>query len=118
MMNQTMQARIFGSVLPVALLLGAGLAIGGCATAVVTQRDDCPGKIVCPQTGELVCKDQCPLGAQGEEKQVSMVYSQDRDDCPGMVVCPKTGELVCKDLCPLEQRVDGERVAALPACCR
>lgn len=29
-----------------------------------TQRADCPGKIVCPLTGELVCKDRCPLGDQ------------------------------------------------------
>jgi hypothetical protein len=25
------------------------------------ERDDCPGKIVCPITGELICADQCPL---------------------------------------------------------
>lgn len=27
-----------------------------------TQRSDCPGKVVCPLTGEEVCKDQCPVG--------------------------------------------------------
>ncbi|MGH2667942.1 MAG: hypothetical protein ACRDH5_02265 [bacterium] len=26
-------------------------------------RADCPGKIICPITGEEICKDQCPLGA-------------------------------------------------------
>ncbi|MBI4576116.1 MAG: hypothetical protein HY722_07635 [Planctomycetes bacterium] len=25
-------------------------------------RADCPGRIVCPLTGALVCADQCPLG--------------------------------------------------------
>jgi hypothetical protein len=25
------------------------------------QRVDCPGKIVCPLTGQLVCRDRCPL---------------------------------------------------------
>lgn len=34
-----------------------------------TQRADCPGKIVCPQTGELVCKDRCPLGEQYTAEQ-------------------------------------------------
>lgn len=26
-------------------------------------RSDCPGKIVCPITGEMVCSDQCPVGS-------------------------------------------------------
>ena len=25
-------------------------------------HSDCPGKIVCPIDGELVCRDECPLG--------------------------------------------------------
>jgi hypothetical protein len=34
--------------------------------AVVAQSDrpDCPGKIICPLTGDLVCKDRCPLNAE------------------------------------------------------
>lgn len=24
-------------------------------------RSSCPGKIICPITGEAVCRDQCPL---------------------------------------------------------
>lgn len=27
------------------------------------DRADCPGKIVCPITGEVICSDQCPLCA-------------------------------------------------------
>jgi hypothetical protein len=49
-------------VAPVILLALVG---GVAAYAVFTQptiRPDCPGKIVCPLTGELVCKDRCPLG--------------------------------------------------------
>jgi len=37
------------------------------AIGLVSQeqdRPDCPGKIVCPITGELVCRDRCPLGEQ------------------------------------------------------
>lgn len=34
-----------------------------------TERADCPGKIVCPLTGELVCKDRCPLGEQTAAQQ-------------------------------------------------
>lgn len=34
---------------------------GGASMAVVNgERADCPGKIVCPITGELICADQCP----------------------------------------------------------
>jgi hypothetical protein len=29
-----------------------------------TSRADCPGKITCPLTGELVCVDRCPVEAQ------------------------------------------------------
>ncbi len=54
-----------------------------------TGRADCPGKIVCPETGELICRDQCSM------------IDQNRPDCPGQIVCPKTGELVCKDRCPV-----------------
>ena len=48
------------------------LALGLCATALAAtsttmqERPDCPGKIICPLTGELVCKDRCPLGADTE----------------------------------------------------
>lgn len=27
------------------------------------QREDCPGKIICPITGELICADECPAEA-------------------------------------------------------
>jgi hypothetical protein len=26
------------------------------------DRPDCPGKIICPLSGEPVCRDRCPLG--------------------------------------------------------
>ncbi len=41
------------------------------ATDVAAERADCPGKIVCPITGELVCKDRCPLGAEDTDEGVS-----------------------------------------------
>lgn len=36
------------------------------------DRPDCPGRIVCPLTGELVCRDRCPLapGAAKEEESL------------------------------------------------
>lgn len=47
------------------LVGGVATVLGAVAFAKPTvQRADCPGKIVCPLTGELVCKDRCPLGAQ------------------------------------------------------
>ncbi len=42
------------------------LALGGLGWAAATsERADCPGKIICPLTGKLVCKDRCPLHNQG-----------------------------------------------------
>ncbi|MDQ7013166.1 MAG: hypothetical protein Q9O74_04635 [Planctomycetota bacterium] len=51
------------------LVLSAG-GIGATAARLLAsepsaERADCPGKITCPLTGEQVCKDQCPLGAEG-----------------------------------------------------
>lgn len=30
-------------------------------TTYDAARADCPGQVACPLTGELVCKDRCPL---------------------------------------------------------
>jgi len=70
------------------------------------QRSDCPGKIICPLTGELVCRDRCPA------------VDQQRDDCPGRIECPINGELVCKDRCPLGEQAANDQATELPACCR
>ncbi len=51
-----MAATITGAA---ALGAAAGLATKGQGAA---ERPDCPGKIVCPLTGELICADQCPAG--------------------------------------------------------
>jgi len=73
----------------------AVLALGGLFAFPLafagTQRSDCPGKVVCPLTGEDVCKDQCPLGAK-------------KTDCPGQIECPVADDL----------KNEVER----PACCR
>jgi hypothetical protein len=71
------------------------------------ERADCPGKIVCPQTGELICRDKCPTA------------DPNRPDCPGRIVCPLTGELVCKDRCPLDEKgVTADKPeATVPSCC-
>ncbi|HKB16365.1 MAG TPA: hypothetical protein VKF62_09870 [Planctomycetota bacterium] len=46
----------------VAVVLLAG---GVFALRASSERADCPGKIVCPITGEVVCADHCPLAATG-----------------------------------------------------
>ena len=69
------------------------------------QRSDCSGTVVCPITGEEVCKDRCPL------------TDAERADCPGKVECPVTGELVCRDECPVGGGTKGTAAAA-PSCCR
>ncbi len=53
-----------------ALVLAAVSAFG--LAAVSTERADCPGKVVCPLTGELVCKDKCPLGESASTEEVTV----------------------------------------------
>ncbi len=51
----------------IALTAAAIAALGAVAWSYTsTDRPDCPGKIVCPLTGELVCKDRCPLANAGD----------------------------------------------------
>ncbi len=53
-------------ILSIATLLAISAGVTAyAATSARSERPDCPGRIVCPLTGELVCKDRCPLGAQG-----------------------------------------------------
>ena len=85
------------------LVLAVVSALG--FAAVKSERADCPGKIVCPMTGELVCRDQCPL------------VDATRPDCPGRIVCPLTGELVCKDKCPVAEKT-ASAGTAVPTCCQ
>ena len=35
------------------------------------DRSDCPGKIECPLTGELVCADRCPLAAGAAKRETA-----------------------------------------------
>ncbi|MEO2015855.1 MAG: hypothetical protein ABGZ53_15960 [Fuerstiella sp.] len=91
----------------VSVLLLVGVAVAASGFDGSTERADCPGKVVCPLTGEEVCKDQCPL------------IDSSRTDCPGKIECPLTGELVCRDQCPLGS--SGNASASdneLPPCCR
>ena len=55
-------------IVPVAVLLALGAGITALATSGQVERPDCPGKIVCPLTGEPVCKDRCPLGATAADE--------------------------------------------------
>ena len=83
------------------------LAILSVTTLGAVKRADCPGKIVCPETGKLICRDQCPM------------IDQNRPDCPGQVVCPLTGQLVCKDRCPVgDTATKTPHTKAKPACCQ
>lgn len=80
------RAMVLVCVLAATGLIAAGSVRLGQWTA---ERADCPGKIVCPLTGEEVCRDRCPT------------VDPNRPDCPGRIVCPLTGELVCRDRCPV-----------------
>ena len=50
------------------------------------ERPDCPGKIVCPQTGEQICRDKCPTA------------DATRADCPGRIVGQYLGSDICRNL--------------------
>lgn len=51
-------------LVPAALLLAAGAGATVLpASSGSQERPDCPGTIICPLTGELVCRDRCPLGS-------------------------------------------------------
>lgn len=88
--------------------LAGAVTLGGLGLAAASsERPDCPGKIVCPMTGKLVCKDQCPA------------RDANRPDCPGQIVCPLTGQLVCKDRCPANGANASNSDATAPcSCCK
>ncbi len=92
------------SKLAVVLCLVA-IAAGGLTTYSLAfaggEGSTCPGKVVCPITGDEVCQDECPL------------VDANRADCPGKVECPLSGELVCSDECPLGLA----SAVATPSCC-
>ena len=95
--------------MPLLGLIALSLAtLGGMAVASANAgRADCPGKIICPITGELVCWDRCPS------------VDSSRSDCPGRIECPVTGDLVCRDRCPARGTVaDGTQTASRPSCCQ
>jgi hypothetical protein len=71
---------------------GLALATAGAFARAASERAECPGKINCPVTGEIICRDQCPT------------IDTNRVDCPGRIECPLTGELVCVDQCPVDQQ--------------
>ncbi len=84
-------------------MLATALGAAGLATTSKTTAfgGACPGKIICPLTGELICRDQCPR------------TDADRPDCPGLIRCPLTDEDVCADRCPAQ----AEKQATAPTCC-
>ena len=118
---------------PIALVVAGAVAAAGYATSMSSSADraDCPGKIICPLSGELVCEDQCPVGSDAQETTATAERAENpsncegtlaetnaiRPDCPGKIVCPLTGELVCEDRCPLGE---GQiKVQATPrSCCQ
>ncbi len=62
-------------IVPVMVLLALGAGITALATS---GRPDCPGKIVCPLTGEPVCKDRCPLARDLRENPYNSAEGRSR----------------------------------------
>lgn len=93
------------ALLSLAAVAVVGLMVAAVGAAVGNQRSDCPGKVICPLTGDEVCRDQCPL------------VDATRDDCPGKIECPIDGNLVCRDRCPLGN-VEDATTQAKEGCCQ
>ena len=55
------------------------------AEARAQDRPDCPGKIICPVTGDLVCKDRCPLGENEAVRTPQCCAADAPAVSPGMV---------------------------------
>jgi hypothetical protein len=69
------------------------------ATAVIkTGRIDCPGEVVCPLTGEEVCKDRCPLTTAKQTDPVEPADSAARgsEEEAGLPPCCLKNELTGK----------------------
>ena len=47
-------------------LVTVSLAGAVFAYRAATTRADCPGKVVCPLTGQVICADQCPLAGESQ----------------------------------------------------
>jgi hypothetical protein len=102
---RTLRTLTLASSAAVVLVAVAGIVLAQSRA----ERTDCPGKIICPVTGEIICRDQCPA------------IDQNRPDCPGRIVCPLTGELVCKDRCPLHKSgttADTQQTKVPPCCAK
>lgn len=52
------------------LVLAAASTFGFAAAKM--ERADCPGKIVCPLTGKLVCRNQCPVAAKATSVETAV----------------------------------------------
>ncbi|MSR29348.1 MAG: hypothetical protein EXS03_07235 [Phycisphaerales bacterium] len=66
-----MLKRIATALVLLATVVGVSYAV----SSYGTSRPDCPGKVVCPLTGELVCKDRCPLSADAMPTDASTTPS-------------------------------------------
>ncbi len=65
------------------LALGAAVAAGATTLDQArAARADCPGKVVCPLSGELVCRDRCPLDA-ADAPEASTGQATRRGCCVG-----------------------------------
>ncbi len=58
-----MRKAVVMSTVAVVAAVGWGVAAYS-SGSTRSERPDCPGKIVCPITGELICIDQCPAQEQ------------------------------------------------------
>jgi hypothetical protein len=73
----------------VAIMAATGavaVAAGGMAAHMLgndPDRPDCPGRIVCPITGDTICADQCPLEAQAREVSLPVTEAPLRPCCTG-----------------------------------
>lgn len=70
---KTLMAGILG-----AALLGGGSFLATDGQPVDSSRQDCPGQIQCPRTGEWICEDRCPV----LEEKADEAAAQPAATCP------------------------------------
>lgn len=62
-----MRRKVLWTLVALSLVLAAGLYVFPSVSGS-QEKPDCPGTIVCPISGRIVCIDRCPLRETGSEE--------------------------------------------------
>lgn len=77
-----MSSRIRTIAITAIALIGTGATIGWAGSHGAVARNDCPGVITCPMTGEPVCVDRCPAAPGATGSVAAKTIDPPRACCP------------------------------------